>query len=66
MERAFVHLVTMAMLANAVSNVKMTVPEMVSVTMVNASVILHGLEMIALYLYVVRVKFLTLRILTQQ
>jgi hypothetical protein len=56
----------MAMLANAVSNVKMTVPEMVSVTMVNASVILHGLEMIALYLYVVRVKFLTLRILTQQ
>ena len=59
-------LVTMAILANVVNNVKMTAPEMVSVTMVNASVILHGLEMIALYLYVVRVKFLTLRILTQQ
>jgi hypothetical protein len=56
----------MAILANVVNNVKMTAPEMVSVTMVNASVILHGMEMIALYLYVARVKFLTLRIQTQQ
>jgi hypothetical protein len=56
----------MAILANVVNNVKMTAPEMVSVIMVNASVILHGMEMIALYLYGVRVKFLTLRIQTQQ
>jgi hypothetical protein len=56
MEHASALLGITAILANAVSNAKMIVPEMVSATTVNANVTSHGMVMIVPFQYVVKVK----------